>query len=68
MIGYGPQWIRANAVGGSRSEVIFWLVRGVSHERRLGYPIPSGFLLFIYIQSTRQYKGLFGVSHYTIII
>ena len=33
-----------------------------------GVPTPSGLLVFIYIQSVHQYKGLFGVSHYTIII
>ena len=28
MIQYGRQWIRPNAVGGSRSEVTFWPARG----------------------------------------
>ena len=58
MIQYGRQWIRANAVGGSRSEVIFWPARGLSYWRQLGYPAPFYIQIYRYIPLTQRAENL----------
>ena len=55
MIQYERQWIRANAVGGSRSEVIFWLAHGLSQGSTLGYPLPVA-SLYLCISSPDSYR------------
>ena len=40
MIWDGRQWIKANAVSGSRSGVTFWPARALSHWLHPGVPTP----------------------------